>query len=1423
MGCRMGIRSWCVAGLCSLYFMFSAVAIAQQAAAHSLITQPVDETHLVTLRGNTHPLALPQFDIGQAPPDLPLNRMLLVLKRSDQQEHALRTLLDSQQDKNSSSYHRWLTPDEFGAAYGPSDQDLQTVTNWLQSHGLQVNSISHGKTVIEFSGVESQVEAAFNTQIHSYMLPNGEQHWANASDPQIPAALLPAVAGVRSLNNFPVQHFSQLAGVFSRNKATGQITPVNPQITFPGGQCGVTPNCYGLGPYDFATIYDVLNSWNAATPIDGTGQTIAIVGETDINPQDVTAFRSFFGLPAYGQPGGPALNIIHSGPAPGILTDGEESEADLDVEWSGGVAKGASVDFVVAQSTETTQGIDLSALYIVDNNLAPVMSESYGQCELRIGTTGNQFFNTLWEQAAAQGITVMLSTGDGSSAGCDNFDAGGPATLGLAVSGFASTPFNVAVGGTDFNDLTTYATYWNTTNTTTTQASAKSYIPETTWDDNCTNPVFGTLLGLSNNAETNCNNSQLVNVGFVNIVGGSGGHSSCISSDGVNPSSCTGGYPKPSWQTLPGTDNVRDLPDVSLFAASGSPSGAFYMICEADAVNNFGSCSSSTSSSLLMGIGGTSASSPAFAGIMALVNQKMQARQGNANFVLYKLAQLHPTVFHDVTTGTIEVPCQTGSPNCTTSRTGDQFGILNGYNTAAGYDLATGIGSVDVGLLLQNWSSANFRPSLTTLALNPTTSLTHGQSVNVTASVAPSTGSGTPTGNVSLLASTGLPAGTFTLANGQISGTTNLLPGGTYTVTAHYGGDTTFGGSDSTPVSVTVGKENSSTQLQLETFDFQGNLISSNASTAVYGSPYFLRINVLNGAGTACEGSTGLPLFSCPTGSVNLSANGSPLDAGTYPLNSLGSTHDLNIQLPGGSDAVQAQFTGDNSFNASFKTATLNIMPAPTNTIPPPGSSCCYRVGDQFNGAALVQSQSSGATPSGTLTFYANGTPIPGTVTYSSNPPSGSPPTVSYSGSFSSSSSPFTGPGTYNITVKYSGDTNYQPSTSSATAFNVTFLIPTVNLQVSPSTVNAGSATTLIATVLGQSPTIAPTGTFSFFQPIFGAATLPGAVSYTTITDPNTGNLDLQGRLTVHPNFTTVYGVNYSGDADYPTAGTCCATSVTVNGNDFVLSAQQSSQTVSAGFSAFYPVIVGLQSNTSPVSFGANACSGLPAETTCSISPDPTANTTIVNLVISTTAPHSVPGAKASGYRSQLFWVAGSMLPFAAILLIGYRRSGSKRPPWRLLFTLLLALDMGCGGGGSSNGGGGGGGGGAPPSAPTNLTATAASYNQIDLNWSQPTTTTGFTIYRGTTSGFTPSLSNQVVSIGPGYAPSYMDIPLAPSTTYYYLVKATNTSGASAPSNQASATTQALDPGTPAGTYNITVTGTSGAISHSVNLTLVVQ
>ena len=874
---------------CSL--ILPGLAFAQATVPQSRIVQPVDENARVTLRGNTHPLAQPQFDRGTAPPDLPMERMLLVLKRSAAQEAALQKLLDDQQDRNSPSYHQWLTPDQFGQQFGPNDQDVQAVTAWLRSHGFRIGRVASGRVVIEFSGTAVQVQQAFRTEIHKFTV-NGEDHWANASDPQIPAALSAVVEGLASLHNFPKRPMYRIAGKFVRDRTTGRVEPLSADYsTGPAGNTCPPVGCYFVGPYDFAKIYNVLPLWTA-TPaaIDGTGQNIAIADESNINLQDVADFRNLFGLPSN------APQVIVDGVDPGLVPRAE-TEALLDVEWAGAVAKGATIKLVVSAPTFATQGADLAALYAIENSIAPVLSESFGECELFIGTSGNSFQNAIRQQAAAQGITYINSSGDEGSARCDPVTAPppAPATHGLMVSGLASSPYGLAVGGTDFRNFPSYnfnspSPYWSTTNDPQHQASALGYVPETTWNSNCTNNVFVTL-GAGSTPEAVCNNPKLSSDAIQTIAGG-GGKSSCTTSNGTDPSSCAGGYPRPSWQSSVGiAGTTRVIPDVSLFA-SGGFMGSAYIICEADVSPGHGSCSLNTPDYTFLGIGGTSASAPAFAGIMALVNQSTGASgQGNANYVLYKLASSsaqtsqscnatsNPSsncIFYDVTQGTNTVPCAKGSPDCTFSNTSDTYGVINGYSATPGYDLATGLGSVNADNLVHNWLAPTISSS-TSLSLSVAgggpISITHGQPVNFSIGVTPHAA----TGAVSLI---GAPSGTgtvsmasFPLQNGSASGSTTALAGGSsYSVKAHYGGDGIYKPSDSTPMTVTVAPEPSKTIITVPVFDPNTGAETTNTPTSVvYGSLLAVRVDVGNAraAQTLPEQLVCVPLV-CPSGNVTL-------------------------------------------------------------------------------------------------------------------------------------------------------------------------------------------------------------------------------------------------------------------------------------------------------------------------------------------------------------------------------------------------------------------------------------------------------------------------------------------------------------------------------------------------------------------------
>ena len=1078
-------------------FSFSLIATGQQSeAVPARVTQPLDLQNLVTLRGNVHPLARPEYDQGVAPDSLPTERILLILKRSAQQESALRKLLDQQQFKASPNYHMWLTPEEFGQQFGPADADIQAVTDWLTSQGFQVNHVAAGRTIIEFSGTAGLVRQALHTEIHKYAV-HGEEHWANASNPQIPAGLAPVVAGFASLNNFPRKPMSRVLGTFSKEKATGAVKPL---FTYPSG----TGFILGVGPGDFATIYNLSPLYTAGT--DGTGQTIAVVGQTNINIQDVEDFRSMFGL-TKNDP-----QIILNGPDPGILsTTGDETEADLDVQWSGAVAKGATIDFVVSESTEVTQGVDLSALYIIDNNIAPVMTESYGLCEAGLTDSGNGFYSAVWEQGAAEGITIVESAGDNGSAGCDSF---GPsqetaAELGLAVNGNASTPFNVAVGGTDFNEGTgsNWENYWNYSTTGAVYPSAKSYIPEMTWNDSC--------------AAAGVTGCTTVSSAGTDLVGGGGGQSNCISSTGSFPNdyACNGGYGKPPWQTGTGVpaDAVRDVPDVSMFAGDGFVSGSFYVFCEIDANASLSPPGSSTSCDLnspytdFMGAGGTSASAQVFGGIMALVTQKY-GRQGNANYVLYPLAapvgascdstaaavSNTACVFYDIQTGNNSVACVADSPNCSNqSITGVGYGILVNPNnslqpawvTTPGYDLATGLGSVNAANLVSKWPSANFTPSTTTLTLTPPTgynltNIPHGQSVGVAVTVSPaaSTGNvalvGGPPGYNTPCASTPCNLGIdfATLSNGAASGSTISLPGGTYGVTAHYAGDGTHAASDSSPaIQVTVTPENSETILQAVTEDCNGDISYVTTGSFVYGNAlncsgtyvpqYWLRADVTNSTGNACFSASGGNAYECPTGYVVVTLNGNKMPAsvdvgaaadntpGTYNLNSQGHAEDQFIQLPVGTDSLAATYTPHpvgpapclglsycTSVTTTPASITITQATSTTTVTGPPNTPANTPV----TLTATVSTGSFGLAPTGTVAFYNGTNLIGGTPTYTLV--NGSlltgalaSLTATLSTSFSAAAS---------ITATYSGNVNYGTSTSSPLSISIS---STADFQLSAS------------------------------------------------------------------------------------------------------------------------------------------------------------------------------------------------------------------------------------------------------------------------------------------------------------------------------------------------------------------------------------
>ena len=897
----------------------------------ALAQRTINEADRITLHGNVHPQARAEFDRGSANAAMPMNRMVLLLSVRPDAQADLQQLLADQQNPKSASYHKWLTPADFGLRFGPTNQDIADASGWLKKFGFSIEEVGNGRMWINFSGDVQKVERAFQTNIRNYEV-DGKMHFANATDPSIPRALAGLVQGVVSLHNFTTHP----------NSTASQLPS---DFTNAGG-------AHFLAPGDFATIYNVKPLYNAVPAIDGTGQTIAIVGRTDINLTDVQFFRSFFGLPAKDPV------FIHNGADPGDLGGTEETEADLDVEWSGAVAQNATIDFVISQ-TGATDGVALSAQFIVNTNLANIMSTSFGLCEFTLQVSGNNFWNTLWTQAAAQGITAFVSAGDSGAAACDASNA--VAGTRVNVNGLASTPNNIAVGGTQFNEGA--GIFWAAANNAD-QSSALSYIPEIAWNESGSVP------------------------------GGSG-----LFSTGGGVSAV---YAKPAFQVGPGVplDGQRDIPDVSLSSAGHDG----YIIVQQHTTGTTG----------LAAVGGTSAASPSFAGLMALVVQKTGAAQGNANPVFYSMGQNQfgggIAVYHDTTSGNNTVP-----------------GIA-GFSAGVGYDPVTGWGSVDASNLVNFWNN-NGTPDFSLAATPASQSVNQGNTATytVTESVFDNY-SNTVTFSVS-----GLPAGasaTFTPATLSGAGTSSLsittlatTPLGSYPLT--------ITGTDG------VLTHTASVTLVITKPDFF--LAASPASqTVVVGNTanYTATVSALNGyTGTVSFSVSGLPAgasstFTPPsvTGSgssgLAITTIAGTTPSGSYPL------------VITATDGVLTH-----SASVTLVVVNFSISATPPSVTVLQGKSATYSV-----------SLTTASGYVGTVNFSASGLPASTTAVFS-------PTSLTASGTSTltistSSASPVTPPGTYPLTISASDGV----STQTTQVTLVVNAIADFSVSVSPTsqTVNQG-------------------------------------------------------------------------------------------------------------------------------------------------------------------------------------------------------------------------------------------------------------------------------------------------------------------------------------------------------------------------------
>jgi subtilase family serine protease len=1146
-----------------------------QTGARAQITAAINPAQRAVLSNSVHPLANAANDRGRADSSTPMKDMILLLHPTQAQSAALKQLVSDMHNPNSASFHKWLTPAQYAAQYGLDDADIQTVSSWLASSGFTIEQVAKGKNWIRFSGTAAQVEDAFQTTIHQYSV-NGEKHLGNSTNLSIPAALTPAVTGVVRIHNFLSQAEHVAPGKITRDKSgkmvrtnatgTNRATTGNnpkPAITINGDQTETY-----LTPADFAKIYDSQSS--IAAGVDGTGTSIAIVGRSDIELSDVEAFRTIFNLPQNDP------TILYATTDPGDIS-GDDAEGTLDVEWSGAVAPKAKINFVIGASTGATDGVDVAATYIVDNALSPIMSVSFGLCEAFMSDTQIAFYNQLWQQAASEGISVFVSTGDSGASSCNN--PGAPSTVyGFGVSGLASTPYNTAVGGTEFNE-STLSNYWNLTNNAD-QSSVKGYIPEAVWNESCTE---GVAYGF-----TNCNFAPYE----VDSYAGSGGASSCVTrtNDGQGDEFCASGYAKPSWQSAPGmpADGVRDIPDVSLAAAAAHDAYSFCFEGGCQWITNRDGSLTVQNANI---IGGTSAASPSMAGVMALVETKHGLFQGLANYQFYNLAaqsknscdsskrtdptQASSCVFNDITTGSNGVACFSGGQDCQGTNQPVQVGLqlpeavffpdsqMDGHAATAGYDLGSGLGSVDVANLIAAWGTLSTASSATTLKLSQTT-FTHGTAITVSGTVAPTSGTGSPTGDVLLTTSSNTSVLSTSLTSGAYSTSSINLPGGTYTVTSKYSGDTNYGVSTSQPVSVTVTPEGSSltgTTFAPSRFYILGRQPIIQTSNTLLGNTFWVQVQVAGASGSTAA-----------TGSIKLSVAGKLV--GTYPVSNTGLIYvacgpETACDLAPGTYSFEADYSGDSSFNASttmvpftvtkghaFWSTTANILEPVANT-PVIGY--------------VVFNTDPGIPPTGTVTLSRDDTgAVLGTATIDKT---------------GVATIPFTPmAGSFNLIATYGGDANYTAGGQSGTQQIITLVNSgtkkmslTLSLGASSFSVGQRTQVTVTATSATSGSTASPIGFVLLYndygevggQLLLGGGKATGQVEW-----------DIAGAQNVY----AVYG----GDGNYA-PGSSSKIAITVNKGVPSLLVQPVASVIAVGGQASVTALLG---NPNPASTTAPAPTG---------------------------------------------------------------------------------------------------------------------------------------------------------------------------------------------------------------------------------------
>lgn len=1246
------------------------LAISAGAQAVPRITTAVKDSALVTLKGNTLPVATALNDRGRLSDDTSTGRMLMVLKHSDDQQAALDRLVSAQATPGSPQFHKWLTPTQYASQFGVADSDIQTVTAYLADHGFSVTQVYPNKMAIEFSGNAGQVRSTFKTELHTFAA-NGHTFIANDRDPQIPAALGKVVSGFASLNNY------RAAVAATRTAPLVQRTKAHPQYdNFPPGN-NPDNETLDVSPGDLAAIY------NIPTTATGSGVSVGVVATSNINVTYLNNYQKTFGLPVKNP------TIVVDGEDPGETADAFDPLVQL--ELISAVAPSSSLYLYTTATTDPTDGLNYALIRAVNDNKVQVLVYDAENCEANLGVDGgNQFINFSVEQAAAQGMTVIAGSGNGGSDSCQannafgNTQALAAVTTGLSVNGYATPPFVTAVGATDFYYPVTYPdpaealVYWNTTNSGTAgYTSAKGYIPEQPFN--------------YSDGDTNYYGSY----GVALATGGG------ISTLGLG----TSGYPMPSWQipvlskssdpavaaAANSATGGRTIPDVSMFGGGGGNASS-YMLCyqASDCVNSSPGYGNITYESF----SGPNTSSATFAGVAALVVQKHGA-QGNINPTLYSLYQSAnaAAIFHAPAAGTNTVACASGSPDCGSANylVESTGGPLAYQATTSGYNAAVGLGSVNVGNLITDWAAPATALTNTTFTLTqlntttPVTSFVHGTALQE--NIAVTSGSGTPTGDVAILASSALPLNTGiifdTLSGGVATDTTrsSALPGGTYKLYARYAGDgATFAPSVSTPLTVTVTPETS-----------RINITSSipTGSSIAFGSAFSISAFVGSATNTLSVGN--------PTGSVQVSDTNSngmtqvinvPLDATNHAI--------FTGPLAVGQHTLSFSYPGDPSYQASTAPSSFTLTVGSQITATALSSTSTNDPKKGYIQLVAVVSAVGGSTagvgPLGTVTFTSAGSTVSvlGTATLVAGTNASGIVAGVANLQLAGSKIPA---GTTGVIATYNPIVGSNFSSSSSTPLSLTTTAgggttasttALVTADGYSSYFNYAGSVSFNVTVSGSGAK--PTGTVSLFSngaPI-GTATLANGTGTLIVSDdPNTGLLP--SAFTVGKDLITA---QYSGDGTYATSTKELTISILSEGTlpDFGLVSNTNYGTLSAtSTSAAFTLTLNSVNNFAALGYNISFSAAVPAGISCTFGGTPlkfTSTATYLTNTVTCTgaAGYTVAHVDPAQAPLQRFWIASGGAAFACVFLLGIP---ARRKNWKGMLGAIVLVVLGLGAAGS--------------------------------------------------------------------------------------------------------------------------------------------